>query len=133
MDCCISFSSFSIISYSVSFFAPYHCKISSEESSTAMIIRSTSSSVNVAFILGLLARILFLAEGFFRETFRFFDVLASIRGSFDDVTFPFCWNTFKIISLKLYPILFTLSQSRFPNDKSILFLILKVHTRSTVD
>jgi len=34
-----------------------------------------------------------------------------------------CWNTFKIISLKLHPTLFTLSQSWFTNDKLISFLL----------
>jgi hypothetical protein len=39
--------------------------------------------------LGLLARDFFCAEGFFGETFLFFDVSTSIRGSFGDVTSPF--------------------------------------------
>jgi hypothetical protein len=81
--------SFSILSYNVSFFALYHCKISSEASSTVAMIRSTSSSVSVAFILGLLAHVFFLSKVFCRETFLFFDVLASVGGSFGGVTSTF--------------------------------------------
>jgi hypothetical protein len=87
--CHISFRSFSIISYNVSCFAPYRYKISSEASSMTAIIRSTSSSVSVDFILGLLAHVFFLSEDFCGETFIFFDVLASVRGSFGSVTSPF--------------------------------------------
>jgi hypothetical protein len=88
MDFCISVSSLSILSYSVSLFDPYHCKISSESSSTAVMIRSILSSVSVAFILGLLAHVFFLAKVFSGEAFLFCEVSVPIGGSLGGVASP---------------------------------------------
>jgi hypothetical protein len=63
-------------------------QVSSKASSTTAIIRSTSSSLSMDFILGLLAHFFFLNEGLCRETFFFFDVSALVGGSFGSVTSP---------------------------------------------
>jgi hypothetical protein len=89
MACCISLSSFLIISYIVSCFAPFLCKISSKVSSIVLMLRSISSTLSTLFDQGLLVQVFFLDEGFCRETFLFFDVSTSISGSFGGVTLPF--------------------------------------------
>jgi hypothetical protein len=78
MACCIFFSSFSILSYTISYFAPFLYKISSEASST----------VSTFFYWGLLAWVFFLAEVFCGGNFLFFYVSASVGGSFGGVTLP---------------------------------------------
>jgi hypothetical protein len=75
---CISFNSFSTLSYSSSRFVPYLYKMSLDTSSISPWIRPMSSSMSVASIWGLLARVFFLAEGFCRETFLFFDAFVSV-------------------------------------------------------
>jgi len=87
----MSFISFSICSYNTSLFSPYHCKIYSKASSTTTMIILTPFYMSVAFILGLLAHIFFLIEGFSGEAFFFCEVSVPTRGSWCDVASPYSY------------------------------------------
>jgi hypothetical protein len=85
---CTSFNSFSIILYISFCFTPYLCSMSSNASSIDFRTRLMSSSMRVDSNCGLLAHILFLAEGFFGETFLFNGVTIPIGGSSGGVASP---------------------------------------------
>jgi hypothetical protein len=88
MACCISFSSFSNLSYIFFYFAPYLCKRYSDTSSIAPRTRLISSFLSVASSWGLLVQVFFISEGFCGETFLFFVVIVSVGGSFSNVASP---------------------------------------------
>jgi hypothetical protein len=72
--------------------------MSSEVSSTTMMMRSMSSTMRIVCNLGLLAFEFFHDEGFNGETFIFLDVSASSRGFFGGVTF--------LVPIFLFPFVF---------------------------
>jgi hypothetical protein len=62
--------------------------MSFEVSDTMKMIRSMPSTMSTVWNGGLLAFDFFRDEGFFRESFLFWDVSTSVRGSLGDVTSP---------------------------------------------
>jgi hypothetical protein len=78
----------------VSYFASLRCKISSNVSDIAAMMRPISSTVSIVCNLGLLDFDFFPDVGFVGETSIFLDVSTSSRGSLGGITSPcFCFSS----------------------------------------
>jgi hypothetical protein len=104
----------------VSCLASLCCKIYSEVSETAAMMKSMSSIVSTVCICGLVALDFFHDVGFVGETFLFLEVSASSIGSLGGVTSPcFCSSSYPFSSSLSYS--FSTSSSPPPQGESEAF------------